>query len=176
MYTAKAWEYHRLTMTKTEQGLRRVAATIMALSFLGLTDTGYLTAHKLFGTPLQCGVSSGCETVSQSVYSSVFGVPLSLIGMLFYITMFFGALIYREFGVRRALVAVSLLSVVSIFTSAWLVGLQLFVIKAICKYCMLSAGISVVLFILGIHILLTLKKTKKETSDPSPSPAADVQE
>jgi len=148
----------------------------MALAMLGLMDSGYLTAHKVFGTPLRCGASSGCETVSQSAYSSVYGIPLSLIGMLFYLTMFFGALVYREFGVEKSLATVSVLSIVSIFTSAWLVGLQLFVIHAICKYCMLSAGISVILVVLGVHVLLTLKKIKHQTSVPSPSPDASAQE
>lgn len=148
----------------------------MALAMLGLMDSGYLTAHKVFGTPLRCGASSGCETVSQSAYSSVFGIPLSLIGMLFYITMFFGALVYREFGVEHALTAVSVLSIASIFTSAWLVGLQLFVIHAICKYCMVSAGLSLILVILGVHVLLTLKKIKLQISVLSPSPDANAQE
>ncbi|MFA5947130.1 MAG: vitamin K epoxide reductase family protein [Patescibacteria group bacterium] len=152
--------------------LRLVSIAIMALSLIGLLDSGYLTAHKLFGTPLRCGVVGGCEIVSQSPYSMVFGVPLSLIGMLFYLTMFFGALTYREFGLEKVLKAVAILSVVSILTSAWLVGVQLFVIKAICIYCMISAGISFVLVNLGVHILLTLKKITRQTSVPSPLPDA----
>jgi uncharacterized membrane protein len=160
-------------MTNVEGKLRRVAAAIMALALIGLADTGYLTAHKLFGTPLKCGVSSGCETVANSVYSSVFGVPLSLIGMLFYITMFFGALVYREFGLTKILKAVSYLSIVSILTSAWLVSAQLFIIHAVCIYCMVSAVISLILVNLGIHVLLTLRKPTPQTSAPSPSPDAD---
>ncbi len=151
--------------------LRLVAAAIMALSLIGLLDSGYLTAHKLFGTPLRCGIVSGCEIVSQSQYSTVFGIPLSLIGMLFYLTMFFGALVYREFGITKTLKAVSVLSIASVLTSAWLVGVQLFIIHAICIYCMLSAGISLVLVNLGVHTLLTLKKITRQTSDPSPSPS-----
>lgn len=160
-------------MAQYTQGLRRVAAIIMALSLLGLLDSGYLTAHKLFGTPLKCGVVGGCEIVSQSPYSMVFGIPLSLIGMVFYLTMFFGALVYREFGLEKTLKAVSILSIVSILTSAWLVGVQIFIIQAICIYCMISAGISLILVNLGAHSLLTLHKAKRQTSDPSPLPDAN---
>jgi uncharacterized membrane protein len=157
-------------MPQHHQRLRLVSTAVMALSLIGLLDSGYLTAHKLFGTPLRCGVIGGCEIVSQSPYSTVFGVPLSLIGMLFYLTMFFGALTYKEFGLEKILKAVAILSVVSILTSAWLVGVQLFIIKAICIYCMISAGISFILVNLGVHILLTLQKIKRQISAPSPSP------
>lgn len=159
-------------MTKTAQGLRYVAAAIMALALIGLTDTGYLTAHKIFGTPLQCGVSGSCETVANSPYSLVFGVPLSLIGMIFYLTMFFGALIYREFGLTKVLKGVAALSIASVLTSAYLVSVQLFIIHAICIYCMISAGLSVGLLALGIAVLLTLKKLTPQISAPSPLPAA----
>lgn len=38
---------------------------------------------KLFGTPLACPVS-GCDTVLTSEYSELYGIPMSLLGMLAY--------------------------------------------------------------------------------------------
>ncbi len=159
-------------MVNQLSSLRKVSTVIMGLSLLGLLDSGYLTAHKLFGTPLTCGTSGGCEIVSQSPYSMIFGIPLSLIGMFFYLTMFFGALIYREFELVNVLKAVAVLSIASIITSVWLVGVQLFIIEAVCIYCMISAGISLILVTLGVYILFISHRAKQQTSVPSPLPTA----
>ena len=53
----------------------------MSLSEPDLTATA--AQVKLFDTPLVCP-TSGCESVLSSAYSSLFGVPLSLLGFFAY--------------------------------------------------------------------------------------------
>lgn len=59
---------------------RQLIGTVAAL---GMLNTGYLTATKLFGGETACP-TSGCHQVLSSTYAQVFGLPLSLFGFLAY--------------------------------------------------------------------------------------------
>lgn len=59
---------------------------IAAVAILGALNTAYITATKLFGGQAACP-TSGCEQVLSSPYAYVFGIPLSLFGLLAYIGM-----------------------------------------------------------------------------------------
>ncbi|GAB4383459.1 MAG: vitamin K epoxide reductase family protein [Elainellaceae cyanobacterium] len=65
---------------------RRSRYLIAAVATLGILNTGYLTATKLFGGEAACP-TSGCEQVLASSYAYVFGLPLALFGLLAYISM-----------------------------------------------------------------------------------------
>lgn len=63
---------------------RRSRYLIAAVAALGILNTGYLTATKLFGGETACP-TSGCEQVLSSSYAYVFGLPLALFGLLAYL-------------------------------------------------------------------------------------------
>lgn len=64
---------------------------IGAVAGLGMLNTGYLTATKLFGGNTACP-TEGCQQVLSSSYAQVFGLPLALFGFLAYAAMLFFAL------------------------------------------------------------------------------------
>ncbi|KAK9842089.1 hypothetical protein WJX81_007917 [Elliptochloris bilobata] len=70
------------------------------LAAAGFLETAYLTASKLLNTQVVCPASGSCDTVLTSGYAEVFGVPLSLFGMLGYGAV--AALAAREFAARVA--------------------------------------------------------------------------
>ena len=57
---------------------------VLALSFLGMVDTLYLSLSRQSG-PIPCHVTEGCEDVLGSVYSEVAGIPISWLGFAFYL-------------------------------------------------------------------------------------------
>jgi uncharacterized membrane protein/glutaredoxin len=59
---------------------------IGAIAFLGILNTGYITLSKLTRTTAICP-TEGCERVLESDYATIFGLPLSLFGLLAYIAM-----------------------------------------------------------------------------------------
>ncbi|GFR46364.1 hypothetical protein Agub_g7944, partial [Astrephomene gubernaculifera] len=59
---------------------------LAALASVGLAETAYLTYAKLFDAPLVCP-TNGCDSVLNSPYAQLFGLPLSLFGMLAYGTV-----------------------------------------------------------------------------------------
>jgi uncharacterized membrane protein len=65
---------------------------IGGIAALGMLNTGYLTATKLFGGEAACP-TSGCEQVLSSSYAEIFGLPLALFGFLAYAAMFTFALV-----------------------------------------------------------------------------------
>jgi uncharacterized membrane protein len=117
---------------------------VAALAGLGVLVAGYLTATKLAGgTALLCRGVAGCEVVQQSRYATFLGVPTAAWGALLYAAV--GGLALAGLTPRRWLAAF-LLAVSAVSFSAYLTYLELFVIGAVCWYCVVSAGVAGGLF------------------------------
>ena len=127
--------------------------SIALVSFVGFLDATYLTAQHYLGFELNCSVFNGCDIVTTSEYSVVAGVPVALLGALYYFVLFIGMFVYFDLQDKRVLRILMLLTVFGFFTSLWFLYLQIFVIKALCLYCIVSATTSTALFILGMFAL-----------------------
>ena len=130
---------------------------IIALALVGFTDSAFLLAKRVSGAPIPCFITSGCDTVSKSPYSVLFGVPLAAWGVLFYLGIGFLALLYMD--TKNLLIAklIPIATTLGFLSSAYFIYVQKFLIKAFCIYCILSATISTILFALGIIIWRKLK-------------------
>ena len=124
--------------------------TIAIAAFIGFLDSSYLTVNHYSGAELNCSLTKGCGEVTTSEYSKIFGIPLALLGMLYYISVLITAFAYFDTKKKVLLKLLLPLTSAGILASAYFVYLQLFVIHAICQYCMLSAITSTLLFILAI--------------------------
>jgi uncharacterized membrane protein len=123
------------------------------LSLAGLLVSAYLYLYKLgrIGA-LACG-SGGCETVQQSPWSRLAGVEVALIGVVGYAAL----LAARLVAVRPDLAArrwpSDLLVVLAgggVAFTAYLTALELFVIHAICRWCLASAAIITALLVVAV--------------------------
>lgn len=139
---------------------------IPVLALLGLLDAGYLTYEKMMGIVPPCSPSFDCETVLQSSWSSIGPIPVSVMGMLYYtVILFLGSLLvldvknipFRGRGVSLFQI-VRFVSTVGFLSSMGFVYLMAVVIQAWCPYCVISAGISTVLFL--IVYLLSRSRTQ----------------
>lgn len=129
-----------------------------ALSAVGFADATYLTVKHFLGTPIPCSILKGCEQVTNSQYAVVFGIPVALLGSFYYLTILVLAAIYFDSRRPAVLKLLAYLTPFGFLASLWFVYLQIFVIKAICLYCMISATTSTILFILGMTYLARHKK------------------
>ena len=134
---------------------------ITLIGFIGFLDSVYLTAKRFIGGPIPCFVFTGCDTVAQSPYALLFGVPLSVIGIFYYLSVILLVVFYFETKQQIAMKMFSLLSVVGFLASIYFIYLQAFVIKAFCFYCILSAVTSTTLFILGATIWFQCLQNKE---------------
>ncbi|MEA2026235.1 MAG: vitamin K epoxide reductase family protein [Chloroflexota bacterium] len=112
-----------------------------ALALGGLGIALYLGIVKLTGGNPACGVLHGCDTVNQSEYASILGIPTGLFGAAASAAMLAGALVWWLRADRRALLLTYLISLLSLPFLAWFTYLELFVIEAICIWC---AGYAIV--------------------------------
>jgi uncharacterized membrane protein len=129
----------------------------MAMALLclaGLFVALYLYLYKIgkIGT-LACG-TGGCETVQLSPQSRFLGVEVSLIGVIGYAVMLalaFLALQPRYAGRSGPSNLFLFLAGGALVFTAYLTYLELFVIHAICRWCVTSATIVVAIFLLALY-------------------------
>jgi uncharacterized membrane protein len=107
----------------------RAAAGAVALA--GIAVAGYLTWVHYDEAALVCVAGGGCETVQQSDYAEVAGIPVALLGLVSYSVV--GALIAWDAPTAR--LGAASLAFVGLLFSLYLLALQLFVIDAICVWC-----------------------------------------
>lgn len=93
----------------------------------------------------------GCEKVQTSAYSVVMGVPVALLGLLMYLALDV-LLVWLFLTKDNVLPAVAIfgISLAGTLYSAYLTYLELYVIHAICPWCVTSAVIITLLFLLSI--------------------------
>jgi len=111
---------------------------IVALSALGIAISIYLTyLYHTKATALFCAVGSGCDTVRDSPYSAILGVPVPLLGVIGYSLVFILSLTSIQNQTRWLLLYI--VSLTGFVFSAYLTYIELFVLKAVCLYCLISS-------------------------------------
>jgi uncharacterized membrane protein len=130
--------------------IRRFAIALLA--FIGMVDALYLSMKRNAG-PIPCHITHGCTDVLTSKYSAVVGIPLSWFGLGFYVTVFSLAVlkIFEDPAnpMSFPLKLIFYLSGTGLIVSALLVGVQAFLLKAFCEYCLLSAALVLSIFLLS---------------------------
>jgi len=131
---------------------RTVFGAMALLAIAGLLAASYVFFTHALDQPLYCPFATGCDAVQASPYASFAGVPASLLGMLgFGVYAALAEAAWRTAAWRmRILAALTLLSAVEVGFTAYLAYLQLNVIRAVCSWCMFSAGITAALALLAL--------------------------
>jgi uncharacterized membrane protein len=123
------------------RGRLRVPRLVLgALAVAGFLISCYLTWTHFMGVAPACiSGSGGCETVQSSRYAAIFGVPVAALGVVAYSGLLFSAALRGEGGIYLGL----LISLVGTLFSAYLTYLEVFVIHALCQWCLASAALMV---------------------------------
>lgn len=120
----------------------------------GIGVSGYLTYTHYEGIDPACvGGSSGCHVVQASEYAEIGDVPVALIGLIGYIAIGASLALREPLGSTVTL----LLTLGGTAFSAYLTYLELWVIDAICQWCVASAAIMTSLFIVSAIRFLRLE-------------------
>ena len=125
---------------------RSLYVVIALLSLVGLADALYLTVEHVTGQTVRCTLVAGCSEVLSSSYAVIAGIPLAAVGAAAYFSVFSLATL-AIFGYRIAGKLLAPLTALMLLVSLWLIYLQAFVIHAFCQFCLLSAGITLLLFV-----------------------------
>ncbi len=131
--------------------MKNLQIIFFLLIVFGLLDASYLTweHYTVSIPPCSANIFVDCGRVLQSLYSTIYGVPLALLGALHYGVMLLVVLVIFFSNRSHLIRFLFLTTAAGIFVSAYLVYIQLVVIGAICLYCMASAMISLALYIIA---------------------------
>ena len=121
------------------------------LSLAGLFISGYLYLYKIgrIGS-LACG-TGGCETVQLSSWSRFAGLEVSLIGVLGYAGLLAMSLASLQPGTRQwPIRAIAVAAGIGVIFTLYLTYLELFIIHAICRWCVASGVIIVAILVAAL--------------------------
>lgn len=140
-------------LSKRSKAPNWVIVVLLAASGVGFLDATYLSVKHFVGSTLSCSVLDGCGNVLTSSYSVVGPVPVALIGSIYYALVFVFTVAYIDLRRSEVIVAIACFTIAGFIATLWFVYLQVFVIHALCLYCMLSAVTATLLFVAGVRIL-----------------------
>ena len=124
---------------------------IVLVALVGLFVAVYLLLYHLgFYGALVCGTGS-CETVQTSKYARFLGQPVPLWGTLWYAGLLVLALLgLGPFAGKRGLdVLLALATTGGLLFSTYLTTVELFILRAVCMWCVISAVLTVAIFVLA---------------------------
>jgi len=134
----------------------RIGSAVVSL--IGFLDSLYLSWLEFTHREAFCGGSGDCETVANSPYSDIAGIPIAVLGIGAYLVIL--GLLYLEqrgeFWREYTPLIIFGISLVGVIYSIYLTYIEIAVIYAICPYCVLSAIAMLLIFVMSIA-RLTIK-------------------
>ncbi len=138
---------------------------IAVLAFLGFLVATYLTILHYKNALPPCAITKGCETVLTSKFATIFGIPIALLGSIFYTSVIAICILFYHNSKKIYSRAIFLIASAGIAVSILLFYIQLAIIKNFCQYCVLSEVINFSIFFLSYFLLKSGKnKEAKEIS------------
>lgn len=156
----------------SEANLRRAIAFVAAV---GIGVATYITiVESGGGSPVCVAGGGGCQTVAESEYSHIAGINVAIFGIIGYVgiflTAFFANDLARFGGFAMALGGFGF--------SVYLTYLEIWVIDAICQWCVGSAVLMTILFLLTATRLIGYAGTEADTGPaepPGPPPESEAE-
>lgn len=125
---------------------------MVALVIVGLAVSVYMTIYKYSGNDGMCLGSGDCSTVNASRFSEVNGIPVAVIGIVGYVAIL-TVLFYEkrnDFFRKNGTLLVFGMSLTGFLFTLYLVYLEIWVIKAICPFCVTSQVAMTIIFIIAV--------------------------
>lgn len=124
-------------------------------SFGGFVLALYIYNKKSTHKTMVCPLNSDCDAVIYSDYSRFLGIPLEILGLVYYglivvsYSLFF---VFPAFAVPAVVFGVLIITTVAFMFSLYLTFIQAFAIKQWCVWCLISAGLCAVIFATALGI------------------------
>jgi uncharacterized membrane protein len=130
------------------------------VSAIGIAISIYMTIFKLTDNAAMCLGNGGCSVVNASRYSEIYGIPVAVVGLGGYLAIV--AALFLEtrsafFKENGNLLAFGM-ALIGVMFTAYLTYLEIYVIKAICPFCVASA-----IAISMVFVLTLIRLVRNET-------------
>ena len=123
------------------------------ITLIGLVDSIYMTIFKLTDNESMCIGNGGCSIVNNSPYASIYGIPVALFGVGGYLAILAVLILEKKSGKffkQNATMFNFGLTLIGFLFTLYLIYLEIFVIKALCPFCLISQVGMTILFILSV--------------------------
>ena len=126
---------------------------LIFLAFIGFAIAFYIRHHKKnIKEALVCPLKANCDTVIHSDYSKFLGIPVELLGLIYYglVAISYGLfVVLPETATSLTIFMIHLASVLAFLFSIYLTLVQAFALKNWCTWCIVSAVISASIFLIS---------------------------
>ena len=142
--------------TRTDKSCPVFFWATFILAMLGVLDSIYLLVYKLTGNNQMCLGNGGCHDVNFSPYSEIGGIPVAVFGIAAFLVIAFILLLELRLEVVKEYgpLAIFGISLAGVAFTAYLTWLEIYVIHAICPFCVAVAVIITLVFILAVIRLI----------------------
>jgi uncharacterized membrane protein len=143
---------HRIKKPRTDKTDFMLFWASVLVTILGTLDALYLFIFKLTGNSRMCLGNGGCHDVNFSSYSEIYGIPVSVFGLSAFIAILCILILEGRLKIAKenGPLAIFGISLGGVIFTAYLTYLEIYVIRAICPFCVASAIFIIFLFILAI--------------------------
>lgn len=165
----------KTAMTPVQQKVRKILKWFIRLNFLAILITLYLTyMHYKPEASEICtlGDTFNCDIVNKSSYAELFGVPVAILGFIAYLFLFGSAIalardikFYKYLKFLRPIRLMWLMfavTAVGVLFSGYLTYIELFVLEALCLFCVAQQIIIIVDLFMMLSVLSTIDQGKKD--------------
>ncbi|MEK7502352.1 MAG: vitamin K epoxide reductase family protein [Patescibacteria group bacterium] len=131
-------------------------ASFIALVIGGIIDTSYLLYQHYKKKPLICPMDHDCSVVTEGKWSRIFFVRNEILGLSFYLfmlTFIILSVILPNFS-SKIYLSLFIFSIIGVAFSIFLVYLQIYKIRDYCFYCLISAFLTLLIFINSILLIV----------------------
>ncbi|MDJ0807399.1 MAG: vitamin K epoxide reductase family protein [Gammaproteobacteria bacterium] len=149
--------YAASRLSKTGRGLldlpRLRSWSLPLFASIGLGIGVYLSFETLTNSQIMCGPIGDCMSVQRSPYAKLFGIPMAMWGVVYYLGILSLWLFQSHLmGARKPRITLGLIafSLFGVAFSVYLTGLELFVIHAVCIWCLTSAVLASLILLTAI--------------------------
>lgn len=143
--------------------MKKYIFAVFIFSLLGLLVSGYLAYEYSLPTSITCPLTgSGCNTVRNSIYSTMLGISVPYFGIAYY-ALVAGLCVYLlEKQNTKLKILLFILGLTGFLLSLYLTFLEAFIIQAFCFWCIISAILATLIFFCTGAIIRPTRFYQKE--------------
>lgn len=132
--------------------INQLILALMLVAVLGIATSAYLAYHHYFGSRF-CNINEfiSCDKVSSSEYSVILGMPLAVLGILYFLSVLIMSVISRRYV--KILLYVFYLTLPILVYSIFLTFIEFYVINALCIFCEFTKVLMIAIMLITFAIL-----------------------
>jgi len=129
---------------------------IIILAVIGVIISGYIRIKKVRKHEMVCPIGKSCDDVINSKYSKLFGIPVEILGLLYYgiIAVSYSLFIFNpEYTTFHTITITLAITITAFLFSIYSIFVQAILLKKWCMWCITSALLCAGIFFCSIMIL-----------------------